>query len=57
MSNLTCFNIRDELLPCRTFKISAAPAVIGIVPTVGVASLLGIAFEVFFCLLLFKECS
>ena len=29
-------------------KITAAPSVIGIVAAVGVASLLGIAFEVFF---------
>ena len=40
--------VRHQLLPCRPFKIAAAPAVIGIVAAVGVASLLGIAFEVFF---------
>ena len=34
--------------PCRTLKIAAAPAVVRIVAAVGVASLLGIAFEVFF---------
>ena len=48
MGNLARLNIRDELLPCRALKIAAAPAVVRIVPTVGVASLLGIAFEVFF---------
>jgi len=48
MGNLACLNICDELLPCRELEITAAPAVVGIVPTVGVASLLGIAFEIFF---------
>ena len=48
MGNLACLNIRDKLFPCRTLEIAAAPAVVRIVPTVGVASLLGIAFEVFF---------
>ena len=48
MGNLARLNIRDELLPCRPLKIAAAPSVVRIVPTVGVASLLGIAFEVFF---------
>ena len=48
MGNLACFNVCNELFPCRTFEIAAAPAVVRIVPTVGVASLLGIAFEVFF---------
>ena len=48
MDNLTCFNICLQLLPCGTVKISAAPTVIGIVLNIRVASLLGIAFEVFF---------
>ena len=48
MGNLACLNIRDKLFPCRTLEIAAAPAVVRIVPTVGVASLLGIAFEIFF---------
>ena len=48
MSYLARLNICDELLPCRALKVAAAPAVVGIVPTVGVASLLGIAFEIFF---------
>ena len=48
MGNLARLNICDELLPCRTLEIAAAPAVVGIVTAVGVAPLLGIAFEVFF---------
>jgi hypothetical protein len=48
MGNLTCLNVCDKLFPCRPLKIAAAPAVVGIVPTVGVTSLLGIAFEIFF---------
>ena len=48
MGNLARLNIRDELFPRWTLKVAAAPAVVGIVPPVGVASLLGIAFEVFF---------
>ena len=48
MGNLARLNIRDELLPCRALEIAAAPAVVRIVSAVGVASLLGIAFEVFF---------
>ena len=48
MGNLARFNVCNELFPCRTLKIAAAPAVVRIVPAVGVASLLGIAFEVFF---------
>lgn len=48
MGNLTRLNVCNELLPCRTLEIAAAPAVVGIVAAVGVASLLGIAFEVFF---------
>ena len=48
MGNLACLNVCNELLPCRTLKIAAAPAVIGIVSAVSVASLLGIAFEVLF---------
>ena len=48
MSNLSGLDVRHQLLPCRTLEIAAAPAVIGIVAAVGVASLLGIAFEVFF---------
>ena len=39
MGNLARLNIRDELLPRWTLKVAAAPAVVGIVPTVGVASL------------------
>ena len=48
MGNLACLNVCNELLPCRTLKIAAAPAVIGIVSAVSVASLPGIAFEIFF---------
>ena len=48
MSNLSGLDVRHQLLPCRPFKISTAPAVIRIVPTVGVASLPGVAFEVLF---------
>ena len=48
MGNLPRLNICDELLPCRALEIAAAPAVVCIVAAVGVASLLGIAFEVFF---------
>ena len=48
MGNLARFNVCDKLFPCRTLKIAAAPAVVRIVAAVGVASLLGIAFEVFF---------
>ena len=48
MGNLARLNICDELLPCRTLEIAAAPAVVRIVAAVGVASLPGIAFEVFF---------
>ena len=48
MDNLTGFNICFQLLPCGTIEIAATPTVIGIVLDIGVASLLGIAFEVFF---------
>ena len=48
MGHLACFNVRHQLFPCRTLEIAAAPSIIGIVAAVGVASLLGIAFEVFF---------
>ena len=48
MGNLACFNVRHQLFPCRTLEIAAAPSIISIVAAVGVASLLGIAFEVFF---------
>ena len=48
MGHLSGLNVRHQPLPCGPLKIAAAPAVIRIVPTVGVASLLGIAFEVFF---------
>ncbi len=48
MGNLARFNVRHQLFPCRTLEIAAAPSIIGIVAAVGVASLLGIAFEVFF---------
>ncbi len=48
MGNLTRLNVCDELLPCRALEIAAAPSVIGIVAAVGVAPLLGVAFEVFF---------
>ena len=48
MSNLPGFNIRHQLLPCRSFKIASAPAVIGVVPEIGVTSLLCIAFQVLF---------
>ena len=46
--NLTCLNVCDKLFPCRPLEIAAAPSIIGIVTAVGVASLLGIAFKVFF---------
>ena len=45
MGNLARLNICDELLPCRTLKIAAAPAVIRIVSAVGVASLLRHSFR------------
>ena len=48
MVYLPGLDVCNELLPCRALKIAAAPAVVCIVPTVGVASLLGVAFEVFF---------
>ena len=48
MGDLTGFNICFQLLPCGTIEIAATPTVIGIVLDVRVASLLGIAFEVFF---------
>ena len=48
MGHLACFNVRHQLFPCRTLEIAAAPSIISIVAAVGVASLLGIAFEVFF---------
>ena len=48
MSYLACFNICDQPLPRRSFKGSSTPTVIGIVDTVFVAPLCGIAFEVFF---------
>jgi len=48
MGHLSGLNVRHQPLPCGTVKIAAAPAIIGIVAAVGVASLLGIAFEVFF---------
>ena len=48
MGHLSGLNVRHQLLPCRPFKIAAAPSVIGIVAAVGVASLPGVAFEVFF---------
>ena len=48
MGHLPSLNVRHQLLPCGTVKVAAAPAVIGIVAAVGVASLLGIAFEIFF---------
>ena len=48
MSYLSGLDVRHQPFPCGTVKITAAPSVIGIVAAVGVASLLGIAFEVFF---------
>ena len=48
MGYLSGLNVGHQLFPCGAFKISAAPAVIGIVTAIGVASLPGIAFEVFF---------
>ena len=48
MGNLSGLDVRHQPFPCGTVKITAAPSVIGIVAAVGVASLLGIAFEVFF---------
>ena len=47
MGHLSGLDVRHQPFPCGTVKISAAPSVIGIVAAVGVASLLGIAFEVF----------
>lgn len=41
-------DVCNQLFPSWAFKIAAAPAVVGIVTAVGVAPLLGIAFEVFF---------
>ena len=52
MGNLARLNVCDKLFPCRTLKIAAAPAVVGIMVAVGVASLPGIAFEVFFLIML-----
>ena len=48
MGNLARLNVCDELLPCWALEIAAAPAVVGVMAAVGVASLLGVAFEVFF---------
>ena len=48
MSYLSGLDVRHQPFPCGTVKITAAPSVIGIVAAVGVASLLGISFEVFF---------
>ena len=52
MGNLARLNVCDKLFPCRTLKIAAAPAVVGIMVAAGVASLPGIAFEVFFLIML-----
>ena len=48
MGHLSGLDVRHQPLPCRPFKIAAAPSVIGVMAAVGVASLLGVAFEVFF---------
>ena len=48
MGYLSGLDVRHQLLPSWTVKIAAAPAIIGIVAAVGVASLLGVAFEVSF---------
>ena len=48
MGHLPSLNVRHQLLPCGTVKVAAAPSVIGVVAAVGVTSLPGIAFEVFF---------
>ena len=48
MGYLSGLNVRHQPFPCRPFKIAAAPSVIGVMAAVGVTSLLGIAFEVFF---------
>ena len=48
MSNLSGLDVLHQLLPSGTVKVAAAPSVIGIVAAVGVAPLLGVAFEVFF---------
>ena len=48
MGYLSGLNVRHQPFPCGTVKITAAPAVIGVMAAVGVASLLGVAFEVFF---------
>ena len=48
MGHFSSFDVRHQLLPSRTVEISAAPAVISVMVAVGVTSLPGIAFEVFF---------
>ena len=48
MSNFACFNVCNKLFPSGTLKISSTPTVIGIVLTVRITFLMGIAFEVFF---------
>ena len=48
MGYLPGLDVCNQLFPSWAFKIAAAPAVVGIVTAVGVAPLLGIAFEVFF---------
>ena len=48
MGHFSGFDVCHQLLPSRTVEIAAAPAVIGVVAAVDVASLLGVAFEVFF---------
>ena len=48
VSHFPSFNILHQLFPSRAFKITAAPAVVRIMDAVRVASLCGIAFEIFF---------
>ena len=48
MSNFACFNVSNKLFPSGTLKISSTPTVIGIVLTVRITFLMGIAFEVLF---------
>ena len=48
VSHLSGFNIRYQLLPRRSVKVSSTPTVVGVVLDIGVSSLCRIAFEVLF---------
>ena len=48
MSNFARFDVCNKLFPSGTLKISSTPTVIGIVLTVRITFLMGIAFKVFF---------